>query len=108
MIRVHITQRSSLRFRFLAISFFLFLVIAVTHVGLITYAEQLIVLIPSDEKSLLVISVGAKVCPPIATLLTRVLALNVEPRSLVAVGGFQNFDINADIRQHQIYNLKNF
>ena len=37
-----------------------------------------------------------------------VLAFNVEPRGLVAVGGFKNFDINTTVGQHQIYNPGDF
>jgi serine protease Do len=38
----------------------------------------------------------------------RVLALNVEPGGLSAVGGFQNCDIITTVWQHQIYNLGDF
>ena len=34
-----------------------------------------------------------------------VLALNVEPGGLAAVGGFQNCDLITTVGQHQIYNL---
>ena len=37
-----------------------------------------------------------------------VLALNVEPGGLTAVGGFQNCDIITTVGQHQIYNLGDF
>jgi serine protease Do len=37
-----------------------------------------------------------------------VLALNVEPGGLAAVGGFQNCDIITTVGQHQIYNLGDF
>jgi len=37
-----------------------------------------------------------------------ILALNVEPRELAAVGGFQNFDIITTVGQHQMYNLEDF
>jgi type II secretory pathway component PulC len=37
-----------------------------------------------------------------------ILGFNVEPRNLVAAGGFKSFDINTPVGQHQIYNPGDF
>lgn len=122
MTTVRTTETRFLFFRFFTIPFLLLLVIALALDGLIAYAEPPIGSVPSHEKSL---SVHESVLRPdlgftpltiTANIMSifglegghGVLALNVEPRGLAAIGSFQNCDIITTVGQHQIYNLGDF
>src|SRR5690349_21741811 len=73
MIRVRTTQRNSLLFHFITLSFPLILVIALALDGRITHAEPPIGTVLSHEKSLLVPAVVTHICSRVDVKLTRAI-----------------------------------
>jgi hypothetical protein len=73
MIRVRTTQRISLLFHFITLSFLLILVIPLALDGRITHAEPPNGTVLSHEKSLLVPAVVTHVCPLVVIKLTRAI-----------------------------------
>jgi hypothetical protein len=73
MIRVRTTQRISLLFHFITLSFLLILVIPLALDGRITHAEPPIGIVLSHEKSLLVQAVVTHVCSLADIKLTRAI-----------------------------------
>jgi len=73
MIRVRTTQRNSLLFHFITLSFLHILVIALALDGRITHAEAPIGTILSHERSLLVPAVVTHICSLVVITLTHAI-----------------------------------
>ena len=96
MIRVRTTQRNSLLFHFITLSFPLILVIALALDGQITHAEPPIETVLSHEKSLLVPAVVTHICSLVDITLTRAIPATAT-QAHASSGCDVILDENADI-----------